>query len=397
MSKAQAFVLCLCFTTILVPCVAYSVQGDVTVDFGGLCPQVVLTGSPPFFLFPSGGFLDCTSGGTTYFRITDKVPNPASDADRAQIVPASTGTNTDAADDTLRFYNFKIYAVTPTPSDMPQGYTISFWREHTLQETTDGPGGTKPDRWYKTTATGSMKKVINNWIKMDPGYVTHPVGGAETALGTAKTYTVTTLSCPGSTCGITLSTSGKWPETSDSTTWLTGNRMLRVKVSFKFQNGNANPTDASSDWILLNTGAKINDQTNADPGDQEECTDQYCDCKSGITMITVTTKRMWDWMTVTTSGETKTSKAAKIEMFTKVNWASLQQDMARGSGEYLASLAALWEIPTGDQAAFFALAQEQYRTRAEEGIAKRPELLSRLHEAWESYPVLYANAGVQVN
>ncbi len=401
MSKVKACVVCVYLTVILIANVAHSAQGDVTIDFGGLCPQVVVTSGPPYYFLPNpGDYFDCASGGTTYFRITDKDaynPNTPS-ADRAQILPASTGTNTDAADDTLKFLNFKIFAVTPTPSTMPQGYQITFWREHVQPPQTDGPGSTLPDIYYKTTTMGRIKRVLNNWIKMDPGYVTHPVGSAEKSLGTAKTYTVTAITCPGTPadCGVSLSTSGKWTETSDPTTWLTNNRVLRVKVSFKFQNGNANPTDSNSDWILLDTGAKINSQTNADPG-QEECSEQYCNCSCDS---------FWKWLfafTSSTSGslaknaDQATTTAEKAARFAKENWDSLLQDLARGGGEYLASLATLWDIPIEDQAAFFALAQDQYRAQTEEGIVKRPELLTRLHERWANHSLLYAKTNVKAN
>lgn len=395
MVRKKIFVLFLWLITIISPCAALAAQGDVTIAFGGLCPQIVLpvAAGPPYYLFPAGGFIDCSSGGTTYFRITDKVPyNPNTpNADRAQIVPSPLpppSNNTDGAEDVLRFYNFKIYAVTPTPSSMPLGYQVTFWREHVAPNITDGPGSAQPDRWYKTTTTGRIKKVINNWIKMAPGYVTHPVGSAETALGTAKTYTVTAVTCPGAVpdCSVALSTSGKWPETTNSSTWLTGNRVLRVPLSFKFQNGNANPTDANSDWILLNTGAKINDQTNADPGDQDECSEQYTECPSCWSIISSLTK--WTRLKMTQAPEP--TEVAKLDMFTKVNWASLQQDMARGSGEYLISLATLLKVPIEKQKDFFIFTQDQYRAQAEKGVVKRVEMLSRLQEAIAGRPMYFA-------
>jgi Protein of unknown function (DUF3015) len=392
MIRRQILVLSLWLTTIISPYATLAAQGDITIAFGGLCPQIVLTAGPPYYLFPAGGHLDCASGGITYFRITDKVPyDPnTSDANRAQIVPSPLPpptNNTDGSEDVLRFYNFKIYAVTPTPSGMPQGYQVTFFREHVVPNTSDGPGSLLPDRWFRTTTTGRIKRVINNWIRMGPGYVTHPVGSSETALGIAKTYTVTTTTCPGTVpdCGVTLSTSGKWPETSTPSTWLTGNRVLRVPLSFKFQNGNANPIDANSDWVLLDTGAKINDQTNADPGDQDECSEQYTHCPSCWDTIFSTFK--WTKMSFR---KAEPSQSAKLDMFAKVNWASLTQDMARGGGEYLTSLATLLEIPVEKQTDFFILAQDQYRAQAEEGMVKRVGMLSRLQEAIASRPTLFA-------
>jgi hypothetical protein len=231
-----------------------------------------------------------------------------------------------------------------------------------------------------------MKKIINNWIKMDPGHVTNPVGGVERALGIVKSYTVTASTCLGPTeCGFALPTSGKWIETSDPTTWLTGNRVLRVGLSFKFQNGNVNPTDANSDWIRLDTGAKINDQTNADPGDQDACSEQYTKCRSC----------WWDILFTSSFRDKKplalaeTYNSAKVDLFSRVNWLSLQQDMAHGGGEYLTSLASLLEVPIEKQTDFFLFAQDQYRAQAKEGLVNRVGMLYRLQEGIAS-PMLFA-------
>lgn len=50
----------------------------------------------------------------------------------------------------------------------------------------------------------------------------------------------------------------------------------------------------------------------------------------------------------------------KASLFIEVNYASLAQDMARGGGEHLTSLATLMHIPAQFQAEFFAMVQARY-------------------------------------
>lgn len=52
----------------------------------------------------------------------------------------------------------------------------------------------------------------------------------------------------------------------------------------------------------------------------------------------------------------------KVKVFASINFESLSQDMARGQGEYLASLATLMGVPAERQAAFSALTQTHYTT-----------------------------------
>jgi len=50
----------------------------------------------------------------------------------------------------------------------------------------------------------------------------------------------------------------------------------------------------------------------------------------------------------------------RTNLFIGINYASLSEDMARGGGEHLASLAALMHVPLEYQPEFFAMAQERY-------------------------------------
>jgi hypothetical protein len=50
----------------------------------------------------------------------------------------------------------------------------------------------------------------------------------------------------------------------------------------------------------------------------------------------------------------------RASLFIGINYASLSEDMARGGGEHLASLATLMHVPLEQQPEFFAMAQGRY-------------------------------------
>jgi len=50
----------------------------------------------------------------------------------------------------------------------------------------------------------------------------------------------------------------------------------------------------------------------------------------------------------------------KASLFIEINYASLAEDMARGGGEHLASVATLMHVPLEYQPDFFTMAQERY-------------------------------------
>jgi len=56
--------------------------------------------------------------------------------------------------------------------------------------------------------------------------------------------------------------------------------------------------------------------------------------------------RMWD--------------SERASLFIGINYASLSEDMARGGGEHLASLATLMQVPLEYQPEFFAMVQKRY-------------------------------------
>jgi hypothetical protein len=76
----------------------------------------------------------------------------------------------------------------------------------------------------------------------------------------------------------------------------------------------------------------------------------------------------------------------KVNVFAAANYDSLSQEMARGGGEHLASLAELMGVPEESRPAFFAVAQAQYATLVESGNTTPAALIQTLQNGMESQP-----------
>jgi hypothetical protein len=78
----------------------------------------------------------------------------------------------------------------------------------------------------------------------------------------------------------------------------------------------------------------------------------------------------------------------KSDVFVVSTFESLSEDMARGQGEHLASLATMIGVPVEDQPAFFALAQDRYRVLMEKGEDSPLAIIKAVQEAAVGHPVL---------
>lgn len=89
-----------------------------------------------------------------------------------------------------------------------------------------------------------------------------------------------------------------------------------------------------------------------------------CSLKATIKESTDTTSNV----TGTTSGRTWFTEDGllhpehKLTAFATLNQANLEQDLARGEGEYVTSLATLMGVPSSQQSVFHAKAQETFET-----------------------------------
>jgi len=78
----------------------------------------------------------------------------------------------------------------------------------------------------------------------------------------------------------------------------------------------------------------------------------------------------------------------KVTVFASANFDNLSQDMARGGGEYLVSLAELLNIPQENRADFYSLAQTQYRGMIQSGKNTPAAMLASLDNGISSHPTL---------
>lgn len=78
----------------------------------------------------------------------------------------------------------------------------------------------------------------------------------------------------------------------------------------------------------------------------------------------------------------------RAHAFTEATVANLSQDIARGGGEHLASLATLLGISPDEQSAFFERAQKRYAYLMETGETSTAALIAALHDASGTEPVL---------
>ena len=78
----------------------------------------------------------------------------------------------------------------------------------------------------------------------------------------------------------------------------------------------------------------------------------------------------------------------RASLFIGINYASLSEDMARGGGEHLASLATLMHVPLEQQPEFFAVTQERYASLVMVGEDDPVLIQEALREAIAAHPIL---------
>ena len=78
----------------------------------------------------------------------------------------------------------------------------------------------------------------------------------------------------------------------------------------------------------------------------------------------------------------------RVHVFVAVNYPQLNQQMAQGQGEHLASLATLMGVPVEHQPAFFTLAQERYASLTQSDDSSPIAMIQALHDAMTTHPML---------
>jgi hypothetical protein len=76
----------------------------------------------------------------------------------------------------------------------------------------------------------------------------------------------------------------------------------------------------------------------------------------------------------------------KASIFAAANYESLSQEMARGGGEHLASLAELMGVPEESRPEFYTIAQNRYANLVESGDTTPAAMIQTLQTGMESQP-----------
>lgn len=77
----------------------------------------------------------------------------------------------------------------------------------------------------------------------------------------------------------------------------------------------------------------------------------------------------------------------RVSLFIELNYASLKEDMARGGGEHIASLAMLMHVSVEHQPQFFALAQSRYASLIDIGEDNPVGMQHMLYDAMVNDPM----------
>jgi hypothetical protein len=80
----------------------------------------------------------------------------------------------------------------------------------------------------------------------------------------------------------------------------------------------------------------------------------------------------------------------KVSVFAAANYDTLSQEMARGGGEHLASLAELMGVPEEHRSEFFSLAQVQYARLVQSGDRTPAAMIQILQSGMTTHPT-FAN------
>jgi Protein of unknown function (DUF3015) len=110
---------------------------------------------------------------------------------------------------------------------------------------------------------------------------------------------------------------------------------------------------------------------------------------TSCTIVTDPTKSSSDFTSSTSPGSSsKPSPEEKAKSFANENFERLQEDMALGGGEHLASLATLLGVPNDRQPEFFALAKEQFPSLVNSAGTTSNELIAALDRELAMRPYL---------
>ena len=265
----------------------------------------------------------------------------------------------ESSSDTVRLVNARITNTgTTTLTNIP----VVFEHRHTPAPSTRV--------YYKYTAYGTFSPAANNKIRVNSWFET-PSGSGTWSQSTEKSYTVT---CNAGGC-LTNFNINNYPPAFYPPNPAAADRTLKIQFWLDLQPGS---------YVDLGSGVKMyNSATPDDPGNGSDCPE--CTKKSDLSVLcstTYSTAKMFGCPSCVTE-DGQVAADAKVKLFASTNWDNLVQDMARGEGEHLTSLATLLKIPANRQSEFFEFAQDKYQ--ASTGIEVPEQVVASLHETWNSH------------
>jgi hypothetical protein len=228
-----------------------------------------------------------------------------------------------------------------------------------------------PDVWYKLVGAGSgviassNTKLANGDKIVAKGEILNPVPGTWKIIGT-RTKTVLSTD-PNPVPFFSNSSSWKYPRPPE----LTGERHIRGTVTVTLNN--------TADRVELGNGIVIHNSTTACP----DCGPDDDNPPSGWCMTTNSTAQALGCPSCLTE-DGMVAQDKKVAMFAKSAWSNLSEDIARGQGEYLTSLAILLDVSGEQRASFFAWMQNQYATRVQLGAQAPEQLVRDLATKWKA-------------
>ena len=291
----------------------------------------------------------CINVEGTYGNIViERISSSA--AARVEIPSTTSDPNTD----TLRLINARIRATATN-----QTVTIVFKRQFKKNPSAVAPA----TNYYKIIANGTFSPEANNAFTAK-GWYTNPTTGTPDQMGSNLTFTVI--------CDQTGCTQYADKKTGENESPGLTDRILKVDFIVTLQQ--------SGSTFSTGTGVKMAAPEQPEPGNVcPECTPKAQ--LNAFCMTTYSTAKAFGCPSCVTE-DGQVAEHAKVKLFASTNWDNLSQDIARGQGEHLASLAALLNVPDEQQPAFFELAQGTYRTSP--GVETPEQVVASLQAMWNS-------------
>ncbi len=321
--------------------------------------DVCSLGGDPYLLLAA----DCNGGANTYGRL---VISGAGAGNPARIVVKSDGIQ-----DNLTLTGATIRTNVAAGSTLTDG-PFSFWTVPLAQlPNTSTYGG---DIGYQLDVVGSFfrpgSRPLNDRIWVDT-YLQHPVPGSWSPAMNHYDKTMTSTSCPQNNVPCNFSNAPSTP--------------YNVSPGFDDSRGAKTTlliTIRSGDTLTIPTDGLVVKSTA--PGGQPGGNSVTSGCPSGPFSSTCWTAKALGCYAC--AAQQTATKEQQVKLFASSNWENLSQDLARGGGEHLASLASLLRVPVEHQTEFFSIAQDRYQTLAAHRRAAPEVMVDELQKAMTGHP-----------